>query len=82
MFQIVELLLDLQFLQSSEGRLYCEAGSGVVDPALAAPVLCRNHSAKSPQLVSSLGFATEEQGYLMYWLISIFITIFLRGPVP
>lgn len=30
MFQIVELLLVFQFLQSSDGGLHCDRGSGVV----------------------------------------------------
>lgn len=32
MFQIVELLWVFQFLQSSDGRLYCDDRSGVAGP--------------------------------------------------
>lgn len=32
MFQIVKLLLVFQLLQSSDGRLYCDATSGTIGP--------------------------------------------------
>lgn len=83
MFHIVELLLVFQFLQPSEGRLYCEAGSGVVGPAPPAPVFMQESQCQIPTTcVFLLVLLQKEQVYLVYWLISIFITIFLRGPVP
>lgn len=81
MFQIVELLLVLQFLQSSEGRSG-EARSGVVGPALPAPVSMQESQGQIPTTcLFLLVLLQKEQVYLVYWLISIFITIFLRGPV-
>ena len=57
MFQIVELLLVFQVLQSSDGRLDRDSGR---QPLFS----CRNHSARSAQLVSSSSFATEGSSVL------------------
>ena len=60
MFQIVELLLVFQFLQSSDGRLHCEGRSGVVGPGTTSD--CFHAGATVPGPNGSplhLGFARE-----------------------
>ena len=58
MFQIVQILLVLQFPPSSGGRLYCDNTSGIVGLGTTSYCFsCRNHSIRSPQLVSSSWFS-------------------------
>ena len=81
MFQMVKLLLVFGLLQSSDGRLQCEGRNGVVVVGPGSTG-CRFHigtTMPDPHSLSfHLGFATEGASVLVIWLISLFLTIFLR----
>lgn len=56
----MELLLVFQFLQSSDGRLYCDSRSGVVGPGTTSYCFHARTTVPDPHSSSlHLGFATE-----------------------
>ena len=59
MLQKVVLLLVLQFLQSSDSRLYCDSRSGVVGPGPASYCFHAGTTVPDPYSSSLLGFATK-----------------------
>ena len=79
MFQITELLLVFQFLQSSDGRLYCEDRSVLWVQAPPATVFMQEPQGQNPTArLLILVLPQKEKVYLASWLISNFSTIWLR----
>ena len=65
MFQMTELLLVFQFLQSSDGWLCCDSRSGVVGPGTTSYSLHAGATVPDAHcLPFHLGFATEGAGIL------------------
>lgn len=77
-FQMVELLLVFQFLQSSDGRLYHD-GRSIVGPDTTRYYYFHTGAVVLyPRSLSLISVLPKEQVYLAYWLILILFTVFLR----
>ena len=78
---MVALLLVLQFLPFSDGRLYCDSRNGTRNGTPASPttVFTQEPQSQVPTAcLCTLVLPQKEQVYLVRWLTSVFFSIFPR----
>ena len=74
---MVALLLVLQFLPFSDGRLYCDSKNGT--PASPTTIFMQEPQSQMPTArLCILVLPQKEQVYLVHWMTSVIFTIFLR----